>query len=66
VTFTPVFCTGCWAWGPVAFMVVVCGMMQYFLVFLLVLYTVFAVQCSDILTSLLEPISNDDSDTRIN
>lgn len=66
VTLSPVFCTGCWAWGPVAFMVVVCAIMQYFLIFLLVLYTIFAVQCNDILTSLLEPVSNDDSDTRIN
>jgi len=60
VIFSPIFCTGCWAWGPVAFMVVVTVIMQYFFIFLLVLYTVFAVQCGDILTSLLEPISNDD------
>lgn len=65
VTLSPVFCTGCWAWGPAIFMAVVCVFLQYFLILLLVLYTIFAVMCSDILTSLLKPISNDDSEISI-
>jgi hypothetical protein len=60
VTLSPVFCIGCWAWGPVAVWLIVVIFMTIFVILLLVLYVIFAETCNNILRKILKPISTDD------
>ena len=60
VTLSPVFCIGCWAWGPVAIWLIVVIFMTIFVIFILTLYVIFSETCNNILRKLLAPISTDD------
>ena len=60
VTLSPVFCIGCWAWGPVAVWTIVVIFLNIFYLLLLFLYTIFAQACNDILVNILNPVSNSD------
>ena len=66
VTLSPVFCIGCWAWGPVAIWVIVVIFLMIFFILILVLYIIFANMCNDILVKIIRPISQDDSEMRFN
>ena len=63
VTMSPVFCIGCWAWGPVAIWLIVVIFMTIFVVFLLTIYAIFAETCNNILNKLLKPISNSEDES---
>jgi len=60
VTLSPVFCIGCWAWGPVAIWLIVVIFMTIFVIFILTLYVIFSETCNNILSKLLSPISTND------
>lgn len=62
VTLSPVFCIGCWAWGPVAIWLIVVIFMTIFVIVLLTLYAIFAETCNNILRKLLSPISSNDDE----
>jgi hypothetical protein len=62
VTMSPVFCIGCWAWGPTAIWLIVVIFMTIFVVFLLVLYAIFAETCNNILGKILNPVSSNDDE----
>jgi|TARA_B110000259_G_scaffold170023_1_gene200391 hypothetical protein len=63
VTMSPVFCIGCWAWGPVAIWIIVVIFMTIFVVFLLTIYAIFAESCNNILNKLLKPVSNTEDES---
>lgn len=60
VTLSPVFCIGCWAWGPVAIWLIVVIFMTIFVIFILTLYVIFSETCNNILRRLLKPVSSSD------
>jgi hypothetical protein len=62
VTMSPVFCIGCWAWGPTAIWLIVVIFMTIFVIFLLVLYAIFAETCNNILRRILKPVSSNDEE----
>lgn len=61
VSLSPVFCIGCWAWGPVAVWVIIVIFMMCFFILIVVLYIIFANMCNDILVRILRPVTTDDS-----
>lgn len=63
VTMSPVFCIGCWAWGPVAIWLIVVIFMTIFVVFLLTIYAIFSETCNNILNKLLKPVSNTEDES---
>jgi len=63
VSLSPVFCIGCWAWGPVAVWVIVVIFMMIFFILILTLYVIFANMCNEILVKILRPVSNNDAYT---
>ena len=63
--FSPFLCMGCWAWPAVIIYKILVIFLTIFFILVLVLYTIFANMCNDILISLLEPVSRIDNDTMI-
>ncbi len=62
IIFSPVFCSGCWAWVPVALLVVLLVILGIFLTIVIGLYVIFMNATKDILERTLTPMSvNDDT-----
>ncbi len=66
VTLSPIFCLGCWAWGPVAIYTMVVTFLLIYFILVVVLYVIFANMCNDILNNLLAPVSQNDNEMPFN